>query len=77
MVGQQLLGAVVLAMVVYAAAVEGGCRGGVRLLGPVEDPRIDRRCQDGTVRSDSWQHALRRWRHQRSGADGGTATAAR
>lgn len=65
MTGFHVAWVLALALVAYADAVGGGCRDGMRLLGPIEDERSD---SDGRERPgfDAWLDALRRWR-QRSG----------
>jgi hypothetical protein len=58
---------VAVAMVVYADAVEGGCRPGLRLVGPLgaepRDPEV--RLVDGL---DPSEVDVRRWQRRRTGS---------
>ena len=66
MAGGQLLHVVALAMVLYAAAVEGGCRTVVRLIGP---SAIDGAgtCARDLLDADTWRLAVTQWRQRSSG----------
>jgi hypothetical protein len=66
MAGFHVVWLLALAMVAYADVVDGGCRGGIRLLGPVKDEMPG---AAGEVRPgfDAWLDALRRWRQWSGG----------
>ena len=72
MTGFRLVWATALAMVAYAEVVDGGCRGGLRLLGPVADERPYEAGNDGPAGFDAWLDALRRWRHWSGGRSAGS-----
>jgi hypothetical protein len=66
MAGGQLIYAVALAMVVYAAAVEGGCRSAIRLTGPLAHGSSSDRCGQDRTDADTWRLAVSAWRQQAS-----------
>ncbi len=72
MAGFHVAWVMVLALVAYAEVVDGACRNGLRLLGPIENelPGSTGRDRPG---SDAQLDALRRWRQWsggRSAVDG-------
>ena len=66
MAGGQLVHVVAFAMVLYAAAVEGGCRTVLGLLGP---PAVDGvgPCSSDLTDTDTWRLVVRQWRQRSSG----------
>lgn len=66
MAGFHVAWVLALAMVAYADAVDGGCRGSMRLLGPIED-EVPGSAAEDRPRLDAWLDALRRWRQWSGG----------
>lgn len=66
MAGFHVAWMVALAMVAYGDAVDGGCRGSMRLLGPVED-EAPGSVDEARPGFDAWLDALRRWRQWSAG----------